>query len=385
MLCAALCFCLLWIYSRDAGDEEEAIAPASERDAVQANTDGVSSLAADLFAKEDKDEQHCRNTTLDEDTYGFAISSLVRDIMMIVSKKGTFALRLFRLSLSLGLLYGNILLQLFLMLQIQVFCTSKSVHDIRESYDKYEFIMYGSTESHTTLTVNGKHRGIDQFFEPSAFEYVPEALKVEVCNIPFSQPGFFLAVIYIWTLTCIGEVRKVIDIFWSLVIGTPTGSSMNNALQEPATDDCDGLVNEKVIAHLTWSVKAVIASLILLPRLLLTMYLCFLGCRWLAATNNFTDLVLNAVALEFVLLLKDLLYHTLVPERNKKDLQHTEIMPWPRTRQANYFVFLGTFLWAAVAALWCLYYTYRFQSVLPEYKWDVRASCAKWLADATKV
>jgi len=44
--------------------------------------------------------------------------------------------------------------------------------------------------------------------------------------------------------------------------------------------------------------------LVLLPRLLMSGVLLWLGCRWLLATPNFADLVLNAVALEFILTLK---------------------------------------------------------------------------------
>ena len=45
--------------------------------------------------------------------------------------------------------------------------------------------------------------------------------------------------------------------------------------------------------------KAIITFLVLLPRFGIACYLLWLGCRWLTATNNFADLILNAVALEF--------------------------------------------------------------------------------------
>jgi len=196
---------------------------------------------------------------------------------------------------------------------------------------------------------------------------------------------FFFVIMFIWTLTCIGEIKKVNDLFYFLVVAMPTAASMEGALVVDTTDeDGDGLVNEKVIVHLTWPVKLFMSCLILLPRLLMSSYLLFLGCRWLAATNDFTDLVLNAVALEFVVFLKDLLYNSLVPDRNKRDLQHTEIKAPTSKQPASYWIFLGTFLWGAVAALWCLTYMFWLQRVLPEYQWDVRAVCRKWLEEAIK-
>jgi len=277
------------------------------------------------------------------------------------------------------------LLQLFLMIEIKLFCTSKAVHDIREAYDQYELFMYGSNESHTTLTSNGKHRGIAEFFEPSLFGQLPDELKSEVCNIPLSQPPFFFMVSFIWTLTCVAEIKKVNDLFYELVIALPTSGSMDGAIIVEALDeDGDGLKNEKVIVHLTMKIKLFVTFLVLLPRLLITAYLLFLGNRWLLATNDFSEMVLNAVALEFVLLLKDLLYITLVPDRNKRDVQHTEIKVALKKQPASYWLFLGTFVWGAMSALWCLVYMSNLQQVLPEYKWDVRKPCAEWLAGVTR-
>merc|ERR1712194_405921 len=210
--------------------------------------------------------------------------------------------------------------------------------------------MYGSNESHTSLTTNGKHRGIHEFFQPELFGELPESLKSQVCNIPLSQPSFFFVVMFVWTLTCIGEIKKVNDLFLSLVVAMPTSDTMEKALVRDINDeDGDGDVNEQVIVHLTAGVKSFLSCCILLPRLLMTSYLLFLGCRWLAATNDFSDLVLNAVALEFVVFLKDLLYHALVPDRNKHDVQNTEIKAPSKTEPASYWIFLGTFLWGAVA------------------------------------
>ena len=56
----------------------------------------------------------------------------------------------------------------------------------------------------------------------------------------------------------------------------------------------------------------------MIPRWIINVYLLWLGCRWLCATPNFTDLLLNSargpytgcseggfeVALEFIVLLK---------------------------------------------------------------------------------
>merc|ERR550532_2620308 len=80
------------------------------------------------------------------------------------------------------------------------------------------------------------------------------------------------------------------------------------------------------IVGLTLLVKGLIGSVIIV-RFVICSVLLWMGCRWLVATTDFNDLILNSVALVFILDLKDFLYMILVPERNKRDLQNTKVHP----------------------------------------------------------
>merc|ERR1719223_1783633 len=73
----------------------------------------------------------------------------------------------------------------------------------------------------------------------------------------------------------------------------------------------------RIIYQLTMCVKALLSLLIFMPRIVINCILLWLGCRWLLATTSFSDLLLNAVALTFVLDLGQIFYHAAVPERNK--------------------------------------------------------------------
>ena len=116
----------------------------------------------------------------------------------------------------------------------------------------------------------------------------------------------------------------------------------------------------EVVVGLTAVLKSVLMAACIVPRYLIDVYLLWLGCRWLAATPSFGDLLLNAaprlvaavlyvipsfsrymeppmwksrfaqVALEFILLLKDTLYAGVVPDRNKRATQNTLIQPWQK-------------------------------------------------------
>eukprot|EP00929_Paragymnodinium_shiwhaense_P059128 TRINITY_DN295_c0_g1_i1.p1 TRINITY_DN295_c0_g1~~TRINITY_DN295_c0_g1_i1.p1 ORF type:complete len:456 (+),score=59.51 TRINITY_DN295_c0_g1_i1:36-1403(+) len=319
--------------------------------------------------------------SVEEDTYGFAIVSLVRDLQQIdAGDSQTTSLRNSRMAFAIGLLFFTVLIQAYVTFQVKKFVTAKWVHDIRNDYDAYEMHMYGDAAGATTLTVNGKHRGVDGHFMPGNFETLDAGLKEKVCNIPFSQTPFFMCVLLIWSLTCVGEVRSTISAFRSYIVNTKNVSRMRDALQD-LDDELDDTHpdNRWVIDGLTAQVKAVIIGCVLLPRLLVTLVLLWLGCRFLAATNDFGEMVLNAVALEFVLLIKDLLYRTIVPDRNKREIEKINIRPSQMVEYASFWAYLGTFSWAFVAVAWIFYYVFWLQLVLPQYRWDVRALCSPWL------
>merc|ERR1712039_1020051 len=54
------------------------------------------------------------------------------------------------------------------------------------------------------------------------------------------------------------------------------------------------------------------------PKFLISLYLLYLGCEWLTATMSFEKLVLNTVALEFVLRIDELLYKVFFPIHYRK-------------------------------------------------------------------
>merc|ERR1719478_1485344 len=121
-----------------------------------------------------EDLAECPPVSLDEDTFGMTVCSLIRD-SYFMSCEGATRARVIRVIASLFLVALTIFLQVFLLMQLQKFVTAAAVHRIRNVYDAYEVAMYGN---HTTLTVNGKHRGIPGFMPP-----LEEAMQI-LQNLP---------------------------------------------------------------------------------------------------------------------------------------------------------------------------------------------------------
>jgi len=324
--------------------------------------------------KQDHDDQQVGNVAFEEDAYYLAVACLIRDVEKITCGTPTTHIsgRAVRLCTSIFLVGALIFLQATLVYQVKLFVTGAEVSAIRDDYDQYEFLMYGSQENHTYLNENGKHRGLPEYFQPELFDTLDKYFKRDVCAIPFSELRFFCIVLLIWTLTCLAQIKRCLELTL-YVLATPTCSS--TVFQ----DEGDGEEYQHVLVGLTIWMKFCLSVFVFIPWLCITCDLLWIGSRWLASTNDWASLVGDAVALEFILALKELLYLTLVPERTKRLLRHTQFLPISKTEPAEPAVvvtFAGNFLWGAIALSWVYVYINDLQQVLPEYKWDVHAVCA---------
>jgi len=326
----------------------------------------------------------CDPMDLDEDTFSMTICALVRDLYFLSRGRGRPFNRCGRLMTTLSLLLMCIFIQVFLLQKVKTFVCAKSVHDVRTSYDQFQVLMYNFTYN----TSDNYARGIGEMKHHSNFYtdkdgdgFPSDEFHSNICRIPLSQPDFLFVVLFIWTLTCMTEMRRSRQLFWSLILNTPSCESMRDVLGDKEFDPEEDFVVER----LTIAAKALLIVCVFIPRVSITLYLLWVGCRWLLATNSFGDLILNAVALEFILLLKDTLYTALVPNKTRFDVENTKIQPVSKLHHSTMISFVSTMGLAVVAAAWVLLYMGipgyidGIQGVLPEYKWDIHKLCVSWI------
>lgn len=321
----------------------------------------------------DSDVEELTTEPLTEDTYGMAIASMVRDMSRLTREGGGAhrGIRLCRIGVSFKLLLINMSLQIFLLVCIANFAAARAVFSIRSAYSAFESHMYGG---HTYMSEHNNARGLDdKYFNSSLFDTLPEETKQDACRIPFAQPEFLFVILLIWSLLVVGEIKESVTLFERLVVSTENTQSMADA-----TTECEG---GEAIVKLTVGLKAWVAFFIVLPRIFIASILLWLGCRWLSATTDFQNLVLNAVGLEFVLLLKELLYKSLVPPRDKRDTVRMHVCIAHEAARPSPAAFFGTFLWGFVAMAWVYLYIFCIQGVLPGFRWDVHDVCSQWMKD----
>lgn len=327
-----------------------------------------------------------RNEELPCDTLGFMICAIVRDgeALATGTTRGHRWAKISRLITASLILLVNVALQVYLFSCILAYIVPPAVAELSHAYNEYERIMY---PNHTVIA-NGLVRGVDGYFEPLNFAKLGDDLKQRVCTSTFAQPCFFQPLLLIWTLNCLREMKGATDQIYMLIIKMPTVPSMKDSLHTRLVDtgvvvggsDKVAIIEVKTIVGLTYAIKLIVFFIILLPRVFITGFLCWLGSRWLAAADDFGNLVLDTVALEFLLLLKVLLYHTVISDRNRRDMNQTQVRPETHTERTSMWIYASTMGWIFLALGWTGFYVNYFQMVLIDYRFDLPELCTSWTA-----
>lgn len=306
----------------------------------------------------------------EEDIYGMAAASLVIDTRRILLTTGQEECKhAFRLALSLMIVLFTCGLQIYFTYMTKYIVTPKAVAEIRLAYHEYEEYMY---DNHTHLTVNGHDRGNQGFFNASKFETLNSKVQKKVCNFSLTQPVFLFFVLLVWTLTCLRYARKSMQFLFRFLI-VPTVHSMSGP-DVVRSEDPDEK-GPKTVLGLTCWIKVFFALCIQLPCLCMNFVLLWIGSRWLVATMSFEDVLLNALALEFVLNLHELLYSAIVPHSMKQALSYVLIPHRVRKEAPSWCNMFGTFSVLIISAAWSYLYIYYFQCVLVDYRWDIVEQC----------
>jgi len=329
---------------------------------------------SEAMLKQEEEIEH-KAEPLDEDLYGIGITSLLRDTRRLASSEGKYCLRISRLTATSMLLVANMLLQAFLLAKFNTLVTQAAIHNMRVTYDGYQEAMY---DPPLDITVNGFHRGRRENFKPERFQQLSASQKKLLCNCPLSQPGYLAAVLAIWTCTVVADLRKMCFLMELMFIRTPNVDSFRNMLSHKRDD------GTMILEGLTRSIKFVIFSMMFLPRIVIDVVLLWLGCCWLVATANFSEVLVNAMALEFLLVLKDLFYTAAVPHRDKLETRQM-LIPTRRTDEPSFAGYFGSFGWIIVVLIWVFVYLSYLQVVLPDYRWDIGDVCHAYILDKTNL
>lgn len=249
-------------------------------------------------------QAHGDRIDLDEDVYGAAIFTLTFDSFELLTQKDHDGLSSFlnkyRMAMVLLLLLGNYLLQFMLLYWIYSYVALPAQHGVQKVYKDF----------HARLFVNGK-------FSTDHWNEWDDRNQDELCSIAFVNFEFMYGVIIVWWMLMLSELRK-------------TERDMRKFSQIPTCTNIEHMIikadDMSLVVRMTSFVRRLLWWCLLIPKFVIAFALTAVGTVWLAATDSYSELILNAVALGFIVQIDEHLFNGLLPESIKDNIGNTKLL-----------------------------------------------------------
>eukprot|EP00930_Biecheleria_cincta_P036056 TRINITY_DN24759_c0_g1_i1.p1 TRINITY_DN24759_c0_g1~~TRINITY_DN24759_c0_g1_i1.p1 ORF type:complete len:547 (-),score=81.31 TRINITY_DN24759_c0_g1_i1:4-1644(-) len=126
---------------------------------------------------------------------------------------------------------------------------------------------------------------------------------------------FLLLIVVIWWLSIFTEIRKTLD--WWIVVAF-IDSTKGDASSLKDSDD------KLEVVSIPMCHKIYLIILNIAPRTVIVIWLSITGTQFLISADNYSDLVLNSVALGFLIEIDEMIYTAVTSHRNNKNLERCE-------------------------------------------------------------
>jgi hypothetical protein len=244
--------------------------------------------------------------SLDPDVYDASFFSITFDSYELftgLDRDGiSLWVNVYRMFFTLLLLLANYALQLGLLCWISMFVALPSVHRAQTVYQSYHAVVFEQGE-----------------FQQHLWEAWEPERREALCSVAFSQYWFMFAILSIWWITMSNEVKRTMQLFFRIADIPSTGDiqEMLCRVDEPE--------RKNFVMKLTVNVRIVLNVTLVIPKLAIALLLLTVGTVWLAATDSYSDLVLNSVALGFVINIDELIFEGLIPQTMKNNIAITKV------------------------------------------------------------
>lgn len=321
------------------------------------------------------------NSDLPQNMWGVTILVLVEDLPLMVAREYSMV-KLLKCAYFFALSIANVSVQVMLVHWGRMFITAPSVNQIQGHYLKFHQEMFNN---------DGEFN--DDLW--GSFEH-----KASLCEAAMSQAPFLCTMLMLWTLRILIEVKEVLLLakdLWdipSLPDGCGLADMTINDFDISSTDITDrtSRITEgpqdkpanRIIA-LTRGVRFSLYAFVVLPRLGIALYLLVMGCQWLSSTEGLQDLILNALAMEFIFDIDELIFEALFPKLVRDVLEASQLEIIEDTKHSwNDRLVPGIFfnlLCGSLATGWVLSYYFYLEQVLPNYGYDLKSLCYDYFAE----
>eukprot|EP00434_Breviolum_minutum_P000809 symbB.v1.2.000711.t2/scaffold40.1/size395337/15 len=266
----------------------------------------------------------------------------------------------------------NLWLQSMILYYVNTYIVNGAVHDAQTNYAQFHREVFDK----------------DGTFSQDKWDNWNNGPYLELCNMAVSKLNFSAGIVFLWCARMLNEVRDSWQLASDLysMESLPMGGEPRDMLNEVLDDSGETLRIE--IVAVNQLARALMSLFVVLPKIIVATMLTYIGCRWLAATQSFGDLILNALALEFVIGIDDLMYEAFTPLDLGQFIEKTKFAQPPKATQSGgseeSIVELvrrlgdleGSLLLLLVMVVWPYGYLNYWQQVLPNFPHDIHDHCA---------
>jgi len=208
--------------------------------------------------------------------------------------------------------------------------------------------------------------------------------KDDICGLALSQTVFARVILFLWVTTNVGELKSNFtkcSETWNL---PHLPEELDSSLMIRGRAEADEGV---LVVCLNHGSKIMLLSLIFIPKFIIAVLLTCTGCLWLMAAENIADLILNSLALAFVVQVDELIAMVFFPSFYIQDLLELAIASQDPEHGAE--VLETRQLWSLFYSGLTLVFTMltvemglRFQPVIPGYNGgNVQRACAAYVKE----
>jgi len=300
------------------------------------------------------DDPDAEYEPIPEDIYGFAIYQIVinwneiqkGNIMREKSRAVNSFLGMFA---GILMLWVNVTLQGLLLLFTKFYIVDPAQGEMSVNQIGFHH-KYGDTWNMEVMQ--------------EALAHHEETAKI-MCEAPSTDVRFLYVIVFCWVVVVMQDLRSSVE-FSLTIFCLPTTQEGEHMLDDD--DSAEGTV----IKSVTLPVRLAVVFLVALPKFLIGVLLLHYGTLWLIATSGFMDLVLNAVALAFIVEFSALLFSTFLSANMQGKVQATQFKHTPSGGESSWSAiltqawngYMSCVIMLAISVGICYYYVnYQMHSV----------------------
>lgn len=324
----------------------------------------------------DGEDRDCKD--IPEDMWGVFIMVLCRDAARLRAGEPEVPYHKLRLCYGVFAQAVNLSLQLGILYFVKLYVVDPSQTTMQYNYYQY-------------------HRDVfyaDGTLDNIEWKYWRGPIQ-DLCESALGNTTFTFIILLVWMVMMVGEIRGSITLYHHIhnLDPRPRGVSLANMIWKKYVKETDKETGEEkltdeleqeYIVFMDRTTKALIYVLVIIPKLFVSLLLTYMGCVWFAATESFGDLILNVLALEFVILIDENILASFFPKSMLDEIGMTKFaypkkddLTEEQELQKTLSAYMYSALWVLASVSWVSLYLLgpSVQQVLPGYKRDIIERC----------